>query len=121
MEQGVHIERLNLLDYLHRSQTEVTRIGDDFLKTPCYFPCPQGIRPWFVLVVLRDDGKLHARSKTRDVIAGLVPALSTGMAQRPIIEMDGTSTAMTKRGLPRVSPLIQPIDAERTDKYPMRI
>jgi hypothetical protein len=33
--------------------------------------------------------------KTRGVIAGLVPAISIGMARRPIIEMAGTSPAMT--------------------------
>jgi hypothetical protein len=38
------------------------------------------------------------RGKTRGVIAGLVPAISIRMAQRPIIEMAGTSPAMTKWG-----------------------
>ncbi len=39
------------------------------------------------------------RSKTRRVIAGLVPAISIRMAQCPIIGMAGTSPAMTKWGM----------------------
>ncbi len=30
MKQGIYIEELNLFDYPCRSQTEKTRIGDDF-------------------------------------------------------------------------------------------
>jgi hypothetical protein len=38
------------------------------------------------------------RGKNRGVIVGLVPAISIRMAQCPIIEMAGTSPAMTKWG-----------------------
>ncbi len=38
------------------------------------------------------------RGKTRGVIAGLVPAISIGMAQCPMIGMAVTSPAMTKWG-----------------------
>ncbi len=45
---------------------------------------------------------MRKRGKTRGVIAGLVPAISIGMAQSSITGMAGTSPAMTKWELPRL-------------------
>ncbi len=54
----------------------------------------------------------HKRGKTCGVIAGLVPAISIGMAQCSLIGMAGTSPAMTKWELPRLLPLLPIEDSQ---------
>src|SRR5258707_3610778 len=62
----------------------------------------------------RRQGSERNRSKTRGVIAGLVPAISIRMAQCPIIGIAGTSPSVTKWGCHECCPCYQsPIEAFR--------
>ena len=72
----------------YQQPNRITILGDGGLKASD----GQG---WLASKCNRGPGN---RSKTRGVIAGLAPAISIGMAQRQIIEMAGTSPAMTKWG-----------------------
>src|SRR6266436_4441900 len=61
----------------------------------------------------RRQGSERNRSKTRGVIAGLVPAISIRMAQCPIIGMAGTSPAMTRGAATSFAP----VTAERSNSF----